>query len=396
MTIGLNPPRLDAGDKATGRAQYVDDIELPGMLYAALVTSPHAHARIVGYRADVARAMPGVKAIVTGDDLKGPRSGGMIKDESMIARGKVRYVGEIVAAVAAVDRETANRAAAAIEVDYEPLPAALSIDQALAAGAPILHEDYASYVKTVPGGGHDNIAFDSSVEEGDVERALRECDVVVENTWETQAQHHVYLETNGCVADVDAAGRITLQATCQSVHHIQQRVAEELGEPMAKIRVLATRVGGGFGGKHASNIHSIAAWLARAARRPVKLVLSRMQDFEIQRSRHPARIWMKTGRAARRHDRGARRPDHTRWRRLCGRKPGGAGVRLADGARALSHSQCAGARPGDLHQQAARGLVPRFRQSAGELRRRIPDRRARRQARHGSCGDPPEERDAPE
>lgn len=295
MTIGLSPPRLDAGDKATGRAQYVDDIQRPGMLHAALVTSPHAHARILGCRVDAARAMPGVKAIITGDDLKGPRSGGMIKDESMIARQRVRYVGDVVAAVAAVDRETARRAAEAIEIDYEPLPAALSIDQALAPGAPLLHDEYASYIKTVPGGGHGNVAFDSSVEEGDVERALRECDVVVEGTWETQAQHHVYLETNGCVAEVDAAGRITLHATCQSVHHIQQRVAEELGEPMAKIRVLATRVGGGFGGKHASNIHSIAAWLARAARRPVKLVLSRMQDFEIQRSRHPARIFMRTG-----------------------------------------------------------------------------------------------------
>jgi len=225
MTIGLNPPRLEAGDKATGRAQYVDDVQRPGMLYAALVTSPHAHARIVSCRVDAARAMPGVKAIVTGDDLKGPRSGGMVKDESMVARGKVRYVGEIVAAVAAIDRETATRAAEAIEAAYEPLPPVLSIDQALAPGAPILHEEYGSYVKAVQGGGHDNMAFESSVEEGDVERAFRECDVVVEGTWETQAQHHVYLETNGCVADVDAAGRITLHATCQSVHHIQQRVA---------------------------------------------------------------------------------------------------------------------------------------------------------------------------
>src|SRR5437016_4685226 len=110
-----------------------------------------------------------------------------------------------------------------------------------------------------------------------------------------RSQHHLYLETNGCVADAEASGRITVHATCQSVHLIQQRVAEELGEPMARIRVIATRVGGGFGGKHASNIHSIAAWLARAARRPVKLVLSRMQDFELQRSRHPSRIWIKTG-----------------------------------------------------------------------------------------------------
>jgi CO/xanthine dehydrogenase Mo-binding subunit len=295
MTIGTSPPRLEAADKATGRAQYADDIRLPSMLYAALVTSPHAHAKILGYRLDAARVIAGVKAIVTGDDLQGPRSGGIIKDESMVARRKVRYVGEVVAAVAAVDRETAIRAADAIEVAYEPLPAVLSIDEALAPGAPILHDEQASYVKTIQGGGHDNVVFESSIEEGDVERAFRECDMVVEGISETQAQHHVYLEPNGCVADIDAVGRVTLYATCQSVHHIQQRVAEELGEPMAKVRVRATRVGGGFGGKHASNIHSIAAWLARAARRPVKLMLSRTQDFEIQRSRHPARIWMKTG-----------------------------------------------------------------------------------------------------
>ena len=286
----------------------------------------------------------------------------------MVARRKVRYVGEVVAAVAAVDRETAIRAADAIEVAYEPLPAVLSIDEALAPGAPILHDEQASYVKTIQGGGHDNVVFESSVEEGDVERAFRECDMVVEGIWETQAQHHVYMEPNGCVADIDAAGRVTLYATCQSVHHIQQRVAEELGEPMAKVRVRATRVGGGFGGKHASNIHSIAAWLARAARRPVKLVLSRTQDFEIQRSRHPARIRMKTG---------ARRDGTIIARDVDLTLDGGAyadeksrrvGVCAVDGARAVPHPKRTGARPGDLYQQAARRLVSRFRQSASELR----------------------------
>jgi CO/xanthine dehydrogenase Mo-binding subunit len=290
-----SPPRLDAADKATGRARYADDIRLAGMLRAAIHTSPHAHARIVAYRTDAARAIPGVHAIVTGADLVATRWGGIVKDETMLARGKVRYVGEPVAAVAAIDAETATRAAAAIEVDYEPLPPVLAPDAALARDAPIVHEDFAAYIKSVDGGGHGNVVFETDVSEGDVEHAFAQCDAIVEATFETQAQHHVYLETNGCVADVDGSGRITLQATCQSVHQVQQRVAEELGEPMARIRVIATRVGGAFGGKHASNLHSIAAWLARAARRPVKLVLSRMQDFEIQRSRHPARIWMKTG-----------------------------------------------------------------------------------------------------
>jgi len=298
MATEGSPPRLDAGDKATGRARYVDDIHLPGMLHAAVHTSTHAHARIIAYRLDAARAIAGVKAIVTGADITGVRAGGIVKDETMLARGTVRYVGEPVAAVAAVDLRTAQRAAAAIEVDYAPLPAVFTPDAALARDAPVLHEEFANYVKTVDGGGQGNVVFESAITEGDVEQAFGNCAAIVEGTYETQAQHHVYLETNGCVADVDSAGRITLHATCQSVHHIQQRVAEELAEPMAKIRVIATRVGGGFGGKHASNIHSIAAWLARATRRPVKLVLSRLQDFEIQRTRHPARIWMRTGAAA--------------------------------------------------------------------------------------------------
>ena len=290
-----SPPRLDAADKATGRARYADDIRLPGMLHAAIHTSQQAHARIVACRTDAALALPGVHAIVTGADIAGTRWGGIVKDETMLARDKVRYVGEPIAAVAAIDAATAIRAAAAIEVDYEPLRCVLSPDAALARDAPLVHEGFATYVKTVDGGGHGNIVFETDVAEGDVDHAFAQCDAIVEGTFETQAQHHVYLETNGCVADVDASGRITLYASCQSVHHAQQRVAEELGEPMARIRVIATRVGGAFGGKHASNLHSIAAWLARAARRPVKLVLSRMQDFEVQRSRHPARIWMKTG-----------------------------------------------------------------------------------------------------
>ena len=290
-----SPPRLDAADKATGRARYADDIRLPGMLHAAIHTSQQAHARIVACRTDAALALPGVHAIVTGADIAGTRWGGIVKDETMLARDKVRYVGEPIVAVAAIDAETAIRAAAAIEVDYEPLPCMLSPDAALARDAPLIHEGFAAYVKTVDGGGHGNIVFETDVAEGDVDHAFAQCDAIVEGTFETQAQHHVYLETNGCVADVDASGRITLYASCQSVHQAQQRVAEELGEPMARIRVVATRVGGAFGGKHASNLHSIAAWLARAARRPVKLVLSRMQDFEVQRSRHPARIWMKTG-----------------------------------------------------------------------------------------------------
>src|SRR3954470_22243036 len=150
------------------------------------------------------RSAPAPVSPAPGPDLAGPRAGGIIKDEAMVARAKVRYVGEPVAAVAATDMATAERALAAIEIDYEPLPAVLTIDEALADGAPILHEEFAGYVKTIDGGGSGNVVFESSVAEGDVETAFALCDVVVEGTWETQAQHHLYLETNGCIADVDA------------------------------------------------------------------------------------------------------------------------------------------------------------------------------------------------
>src|SRR5512134_805715 len=135
--VGASPPRLEAADKATGRAEYADDLHRPGMLHAAIVASPHAHARILGYRLEAARAIPGVKAIVTGADLANIRSGGIVKDETMVARGKVRYVGEPVAALAAIDPATAQRAAAAIEVDYEPLQPVLTMDEALAPDAPL-------------------------------------------------------------------------------------------------------------------------------------------------------------------------------------------------------------------------------------------------------------------
>src|SRR5262249_24271393 len=125
--------------------------------------------------------------------------------------------------------------------------------------------------------------------------AWARCDAVVEAVYETQAQQHAYLETNGVIAEVEQHGRSRIIATCQSVHAVQTRVSEELGIPMSQIRGTVPRVGGGFGGKHASNIHSIAAWLARATGKAVKLTLSRAMDMEIQKSRHPARIRLKTG-----------------------------------------------------------------------------------------------------
>ena len=131
--VGHSFDRLDAAEKVTGEAQYVDDLSRPGMLHGVVLGSTHAHARIRGYKLDAARAIPGVAAIVTGEDFQAPRTGAFCKDEVALARGKTIYLGEPVAAIAARDPETAWRAARAIEIDYEPLPAVLSIDEALAA-----------------------------------------------------------------------------------------------------------------------------------------------------------------------------------------------------------------------------------------------------------------------
>lgn len=293
--VGANVPRLDGRDKVTGAARYIDDLSRPGMLYACLVTSPHAHARIKSYDLSAARALPGVKAVLTGSDFERRRVGGFIKDETVLACDKVRYIGEPVAAIAARDLRTARYAAQLVAVEYELLPAVLTIDAALAVGAPHVHEELDAYVKTKPGNSGGNVVWRSEIREGDIDRAWASCDVVVEQVYETQAQHHAYMEPNGVLAEIEPGGRVAIWSSCQSVHHVQQRVAEELGLPMSQVRALVPRVGGAFGGKHASNIHSITAALALATGKPVKLALSRTEDFEVQRSRHPARIRMKTG-----------------------------------------------------------------------------------------------------
>ena len=145
--IGKSPPRLEAAEKAGGTALFTGDMVLPGMLHGALLTSPYAHARILSYDASAALALPGVKAVVTGEDITGGPVGLVVKDEHALALGKVRYIGEPVAAVAAVDEATARLAARLIEVDYEELPAVTTVTEAMADGAPQLHENFADYTK---------------------------------------------------------------------------------------------------------------------------------------------------------------------------------------------------------------------------------------------------------
>ena len=294
-SVGHSIERLDAAEKATGEAQYVDDLYRPGMLHGAILGSIHAHAKIGGYKLDAARSIPGVAAVLTGEDFSCGRTGAFCKDELPLARGKTIYMGEPVAVVAASDVETARRAARAIEIDYEPLAAVLTIDEALATGAPLVHEDLANYAKIAPSFSEGNVLWQCRLEEGKIDSAWSQCDVIVEDVFETAAQHHMYMEPCGALAEIDRGGRLTIWSSCQSVHLVQQRVAEWLSIPMGRIRALAPKIGGGFGAKGGLHVQHLAAALALKTGRPVKMVLSRVEDFEIVRSRHPARVIMKTG-----------------------------------------------------------------------------------------------------
>src|SRR4051812_8225886 len=292
--VGASVPRIDARDKASGRAVYVEDLHRPGMLHAAYLLSPYPHARIRRMDISAAQAIEGVHAIVTGADFP-HRYGLFVKDETPLAKDVVRYAGEPVAAVAADDVETARRAAALIEVDYEELPAVTSAEEALAPGAPLVHAEFGAYERRFRGAMTPNVCAETSFAEGDVEKALASADVVVEATYETPAQVHCYMEPCGALAELDDAGRLVIWSPCHAVHRVQAGTAEALGIPMSKVRAVLTRVGGAFGGKTDTTVQPVAALLALRTRRPVKLVLSRSDDFAMMRTRHPAKVHMRLG-----------------------------------------------------------------------------------------------------
>jgi len=186
FAVGHSAPQIEAHEKVTGTAHYIADLYHPNMLHGALLQSPHAHARILGYDLSRAAATPGVHAIVTGDDLQEPwRMGAFIKDEHALAKGKVRYVGEPVAAVAAETEAQARAAATAIDVTYKELPASLSPQDALAPDAAVIHENAAEYIKVFDAGTSGNLCSRTSFREGDIERGWRDSDLIFEGSYQT-------------------------------------------------------------------------------------------------------------------------------------------------------------------------------------------------------------------
>ncbi|MBI2882225.1 MAG: xanthine dehydrogenase family protein molybdopterin-binding subunit [Candidatus Tectomicrobia bacterium] len=292
--VGQRIPRLDGAPKATGRAVYGTDVTLPGMLVGKILRSPYAHARIQKIDTRKAKALPGVKAVITAEDTPLIRYGfredtdpgnARLADKLPLAHGKVRFAGEEVAAVAAVDDDTADRALALIEVEYEPLPLVMSPVEAMREGAPEVHE-----------GVKGNVAHSLSMNFGDVDRALSRADVVVEDEFVTSQVEHCCLETQGCLAQYDPAGRLTVWTSIQMPFLLRKHLAGCLGLAESQVRVIRTTIGGGFGKRmEMHDLHPICALLAKETGRPVRIVYSREEDFVGSRTRHPMHIRLRTG-----------------------------------------------------------------------------------------------------
>src|SRR5215469_7668609 len=291
--IGTPRPKVDAYGKVTGRALYADDIMLPRMLYGRLLRSPHAHAHIISIDTRRALNLPGVVAVITGEDL--PQKFGILpssQDEYALAVEKVRYVGDPLAAVAALDPDTLDEARKLIEVEYEVIPALMSIDEALA------HPEVKINDEARIGNIHKAVNY----EFGDVEAGFATADYIREDWFYYEGNNHAPIEAHACVAQWEpnpsdpVGGKLTLWSSTQTPHYVHREVSKVLKLPQSHIRVIAPNVGGGFGGKSDPFSHEIcASELARRTGRPVKITCTREEVFLIHRGRHPVKMWIKTG-----------------------------------------------------------------------------------------------------
>ncbi len=289
--VGQPLRKVDGLAKATGQALYADDVQLPGMLHAKILRSPHAHARIVSIDASAALALPGVHAVITGADL--PIRYGVIPwtpDENALAVDKVRFVGDEVAAVAAVDEDTANAALDAIEVEYEPLHAFLDPREALATPEPQIHADIRG--KPVRG----NVSKHVELEFGDVEAALAGADLVLEGEYSFHGSTHAPIEPHCAVAQVSADGLLTLWSSTQITHYVHRALAQVLELAPERIRVIQPCLGGAFGGKSDPfALEFCVALLAQRTGRPVKMLWTREEVFYAHRGRHPMQMQYRCG-----------------------------------------------------------------------------------------------------
>ena len=292
QVIGTRPVRPDGADKVTGRAEYGVDVRLPRMLYGRVLRSPHAHARIVRIDASKALALDGVKAVVTNADF--PRVDGDMVDlgetfapfkwvrDNVLASDKALYAGHAVAAVCAVDPHVAEDALDLIEVEYEPLLPVLSVHEAMAEGAPLVHETLRTTemaARFVPSDerseGTSNTASHLRFELGDVEQGFAEADIILEREFETGTAHQGYLEAHNGTAFWNADGEVTVWCSTQAPFGVRAQVAGLLDLPVSKVKVVPMEIGGGFGGKINVYMEPMAVMLSKMTGHPVKMLMTR-------------------------------------------------------------------------------------------------------------------------
>jgi CO/xanthine dehydrogenase Mo-binding subunit len=297
-TIGVSGSRLDGTAKVTGRFTYGVDTVRPGMLWARLRRSDLPHARITSIDTSGAEALPGVRAVITGADTAGCMASRYVRDEPILARDRVRYRGEPIAAVAADTQETAEEACRAIRIEYEPLPVISSIAEALAPGAPLLHPEWESYWSMPVIRRSGNVVSRASLRRGDVAAAFSEAEHVFEDRYEVAMVHQASLEGRAAVAEVDAEGFVHVWSSHQYPFGLRQDIADILHIPLHKVRVTVTGVGGGFGGKLYAGVEPYCVLLARATGRPVKLVHTREEELIATSPRMGAVVELRTAVAA--------------------------------------------------------------------------------------------------
>ena len=296
--IGKPYDRKEAQEKVTGQAMYVHDMELPGMLHAKCVHSPHAHAKILSIDTSAAEALPGVKAVVTGKDAP-YRVGLYMIDKNLIAVDRVRYQGEIVAAVAAEDETIAELAVSLIKVEYEPLPIVHDVDEALEASI-LVHPELHTYEYMAgvffPQKGT-NIASWNRTLKGDVKKGFEEADFIIENEMSVPAVGHVPMETHVTIAQADPfTNKVKIWSSAQSPFAVRNLLAKCLGIDKSDVHVIVPYIGGGFGGKAGIHLEPFVTVLSRAAKgRPVKLKATREEEFNLLPTRAGMRSRFKTG-----------------------------------------------------------------------------------------------------
>jgi CO/xanthine dehydrogenase Mo-binding subunit len=295
QVIGKSIRRMDTIAKATGQALYSTDLSRPGMLYGKILYSDHAHARILNIDTHLAEAYPGVKAVITRDQAPSRYFGIFIRDRLIFATDVVRFIGEPVAAVAAISQAAAAKATRLIHVEYEDLPPLFNIEAALAPEAPILHPHLAEYEAIYPYIRYGNVCLDAQLNLGDVKQGFAEADHIIEAIYHTAPTHHAALEPHACLAEIDDNGRTVVSTGTQQISVLHCELATALDIPLTDIRVVPVCLGGGFGGRLSTHFEEICALLAQATRRPVKLVLSREEVFTTTPGRAPYTIRMRIG-----------------------------------------------------------------------------------------------------